>query len=418
MRVRPSALFLLLLALSCTRSRPDTPAVPVGPDSVDLGCPGLFKTWVSSGAGHGQPFIRFDWGDGDTSVWCGPGETARYSHSWSTSGVFAVRAQAHDQRAEFSEWAEPRRVTARVPPYPYRLVDSVALDGVELLDAQMLPNGKFVYVTDHDGSIWVVRTSDMEVAVRIELNGGCSLAQAVCSPDGEYVYATEYQFDGVAVVRTRDNVVVDSLMTGSGTEPTSIAVSPDGKHLYIGVDADTCFIVVVRLPDNVIEDTIYALGPDSYTTSLTVAPDGALLYAADVGEDRVCAVRLSDRAIEWQVPASVSNAPGALLVHPTGDRVYALTYECVLALESGTGVIVDSVPLSNYWSSGMGAGRLFLYVTCYDEEDNEAVVVVRTDDNKVVRVLPIPGGACDVAPSPDGQSLYVAGDHALYVLGR
>ncbi len=76
MRVRPSALFLLLLALSCTRSRPDTPAIPVGPDSVDLGCPGLFKTWVSSGAGHGPPVSRFDWGDGDTSVWCGPGETA------------------------------------------------------------------------------------------------------------------------------------------------------------------------------------------------------------------------------------------------------------------------------------------------------------------------------------------------------
>jgi len=33
----------------------------------------------------------------------------------------------------------------------------------------------------------------MRVA-QIALNGGCSSAQLVLSPDGKYVYATEYQF--------------------------------------------------------------------------------------------------------------------------------------------------------------------------------------------------------------------------------
>lgn len=416
MRVRLSALFLLVLALSCTRSRPDTPAVPVGPDSVDLGCPGLFKTWVSSSAGHGQPFIRFDWGDGDTSVWCGPGETARYSHAWSESGAFAVRAQARDDRAGFSEWSVPCQVNCVYPPYPYRITDSVALDGVELLDGVVLPDGKFVYVTDHDGTVWVVRTSSMRLVAQITVDEPCSSPQVLCSPDGEYVYTSEYRGCGVAVIRTADHMVVDSLMFDA--EPTSIAISPDGQRLYVAVDADSGgLIVVMRVPGCEVEDTIPTLAPDSYVASMKVAPDGSRLYASDLGDDRVCAISLSDYALEWQA-AAWGPAPGSIVVHPTGDYVYVPNQERVLVLESGTGTIVDSVQLPAYWSSGISPDGSYLYVTCRDSADNASVAVVRTSDNVVVRLIVIPGGACDVAPSPDGQCLYVAGGHALYVLGR
>jgi len=47
------------------------------------------------------------------------------------------------------------------------------------------------------------------------------------------------------------------------------------------------------------------------------------------------------------------------------------------------------------------------------------VAVVRTFDNKVVRVIAMPDVVLDVAPSPDCQRLYVAAENGkLYVLGR
>jgi DNA-binding beta-propeller fold protein YncE len=47
------------------------------------------------------------------------------------------------------------------------------------------------------------------------------------------------------------------------------------------------------------------------------------------------------------------------------------------------------------------------------------VAVVRTSDNEVVRVITMPTEVYDVAPSPDGEKLYVGADNGkLYVLSR
>jgi len=407
-----------LLAGCKLHNRPDAPAVPVGPDSVELDSAYVFRTWVTDGTEHGLVWVRFDWGDGDTSSWCGPGQTVGYSHSWREGGVFAVRAQARDDRAEWSEWSGPCSVAAVVPAYPYRLVDSVALVGVELLDAQVLPSGEFVYVADHDGTLWVVRTSDMQRVAEIRLSGACSSPQLVCSPDGEYVYATDYQHVGVAVIRTADQTVVDSLMVEAGGQPTSIAVSPDGARLYVAVEDGSDFIASYRLPDNVVEDTILIPGPDHYISSLHVAPDGSHLFASDLDEGSVCSIRLSDNTIEWQVPAWVSEAPGGTVLHPAGSPLYLLKSECVSVLESGTGSLVDTIALVPFWGADISPDGSFLYCTCSVDDTIGAVAVVRTSDNEVARFVAIPNGACDVAPSTDGRRLYAVSDHALYVLSR
>jgi len=203
-------------------------------------------------------------------------------------------------------------------------------------------------------------------------------------------------------------------------EPTGVAVSPDGKRLYVAVDADSGFIVVVRLPDNVVEDTIFTPGIWSYPTSLHVAPNGTRLYVGSLETDDVYAIDLSDYTIEWRAPLwGTSTASGAVAMHPSGSPLYVVDHGGISFLESGTGAVIDSIPLQgDLWSAGIALDGSYLYVTCRDEEDNEAVVVARTADNKVARVITIPRGACEVAPSPDGQRLYVAGSHALYVLGR
>ncbi len=419
LRGGPLLMLGLLFAAGCMHNRPDAPAIPVGPSSVELDSAYTYRTFTSFPREYGLVWVRFDWGDGDTSQWCGHDETVACSHSWREGGVFAVRAQARDQRTEFSEWSAPCSLTAIVPPYPYRLVDSVAVIDAPLYDVLVLPGGDYVYVTnDYSGALSVVRISDLQLVAQIPFNGGWSSSgQVVCSPDGQYVYATCFRDDWVAVVRTEDQVVVDSLMVDG--EVLSVAIAPDGKRLYAAVDADSGFIVVVRVPDNVIEDTIFTPGVSNYITSMKVAPDGSCLYAMNLEEGCVCAMRLSDNTIEWQVRAWGPEAPGGVVLHPTGDPLYALKRECVLVLASATGAVVDSVLLSTYWSSEILPDGSFLYVTCGVGEDSGAVAVVRTSDNKVVRVIAMPDEVLDVAPTPDGQRLYVAGGNGkLYVLGR
>jgi DNA-binding beta-propeller fold protein YncE len=416
--------FMLALAMSCMHNRPDPPDVPVGPSSVEVDSAYTFNASASSGRKyeqHGLVWVRFEWGDGDTSPWCGHGETVECSHSWRHGGTYAVRAQARDDRAELSEWSEPLKVTSVVPAYPYRLVDSVTVGGA-LFDAQVLPNGEFVYVTDMWGeSLSVVRTSDMQVVRQISLNQGWwgeGEVQVMCSPNSDFAYVVPYSYDCVGVIRTSDHVVVDSMKLEG--DALCSAISPDGKRLYVSVDAGPVFVVVFRLPDNIVEDTIFTPDAYPYISSMTVAPDGSRLYAVDIGDQMgVCATRLSDFVIEWQVPDDdVSEGPGALAVRPEGSHLYVLEEELVSVRNSGSGFIVGAASLESPWSAEIDPDGSFLYVACAGE-DGGAVAVVRTSDNKVVRVIAMPDEVYDVAPSPDGQKLYVTGENGkLYVLGR
>jgi DNA-binding beta-propeller fold protein YncE len=316
------------------------------------------------------------------------------------------------------------KLFTRAASYPTRLVDSVTVSDAPLIDAQVSPNGKLVYVTDEfSGKLSVVRTSDMQLVAQIPFNdgwwGGAGQA-VVCSPDGKYAYATEYRYDWVAVVRASDQVVVDSLMVDG--EVTGVAVAPDGKRLYMAVDADSDFVVVVRLPDDVVEDTIFMPGIDIYITSLQVAPDGARLFAGNLEEGGVYAIGLSDNTVEWTATAWGSAAQGGIAVHPAGSPLYVVEDSIVSVRESGTGALIHSISLPrSLWSADVSPDGSCLYVTCGYDSSRGAVAMVRTSDDSMVRVTAMPSDvwACDAAPSPDGNRLYVAGNNGkLYVLGR
>ena len=86
------------------------PNTPTGPSSVGAG---ESATYTASGAtsssGHSLEY-RFDWDDGNLSTWSS--STGR-SHAWSSSGTYAVKAQArcatHDDVE--SEWSNPKSVS-------------------------------------------------------------------------------------------------------------------------------------------------------------------------------------------------------------------------------------------------------------------------------------------------------------------
>ncbi len=104
----------------------------------------------------------------------------------------------------------------------------------------MLPNGKYAYVANSlDNTVSVIDTSTNKVTDTIKNTG--SGGYLVASPDGKYVYATNYGSDpgSVSVIDTTTNSIVTKIPVSglSYGETGWIAISPDGNRVY-AVNAD------------------------------------------------------------------------------------------------------------------------------------------------------------------------------------
>ena len=62
------------------------------------------------------------------------------------------------------------------------------------------------------------------------------------TPNGSYVYVTNYHSDTVSVVQTSDNTVVDIISVGDF--PRGVAVIPNGRYVYVANGFDNTMSVI------------------------------------------------------------------------------------------------------------------------------------------------------------------------------
>ncbi len=87
---------------------PLIPNKPNGPSTGKTGIDYLFTTSTTDNDGD-MVYYMWRWGDGDYSDWVGPfnsGETASYSHTYTTTGNFQVRVKAKDTNDQETDWSE------------------------------------------------------------------------------------------------------------------------------------------------------------------------------------------------------------------------------------------------------------------------------------------------------------------------
>ena len=128
------------------RSKPATPAMPIGPTTGSIGMiytfaisgldsdKGTLYTYEASAADSdkSQMMYIFDWGDGTTSEtgYVNLGRLASVSHGWSEAGIYWVKARAIDSNGLSSSWSKPLIVTIKqnyrptVPTAPTVLTQS------------------------------------------------------------------------------------------------------------------------------------------------------------------------------------------------------------------------------------------------------------------------------------------------------
>jgi hypothetical protein len=101
------------LLAGCKKKKPLYAEIPWGTASGRAGALLFFQGSATHPDGD-DVAIRFDWGDGGTSLWTdwlASGETLLLSHRWSAANTYSVRTQAKDTAGTLSDWSDPFNVT-------------------------------------------------------------------------------------------------------------------------------------------------------------------------------------------------------------------------------------------------------------------------------------------------------------------
>ena len=98
---------------------PAAPTAPTGPTQGFTFVDYTFSTVAPADPEGQRVYVRWDWGNNETSQWLGPytaGQQATASYAWKQPGVYNVRVKARDENGSQSSWSGPLTVTIAAQP--------------------------------------------------------------------------------------------------------------------------------------------------------------------------------------------------------------------------------------------------------------------------------------------------------------
>ncbi len=138
------------------------------------------------------------------------------------------------------------------------------------------------------------------------------------TPNGSYVYVTNFNDNTVSVIQTSDKTVIATISVGEG--PRYLAVTPNGSYVYVAnSNAET--LSVIQTSDKTVADTISVA---DYPLGVAVAPNGSDVYVTNSQADTVSVIRTSDKTVTGTI--SVGDHPFGIAVAPSGSYVYVANY--------------------------------------------------------------------------------------------
>lgn len=222
----------------------------------------------------------------------------------------------------------------------------------EYLDVAATPNGNYVYASDYNtGEVVKIDTSNNNVLSSIFTKAGAYGIDF--TPDGGYAFvACKNATPTVARISVLDDSINEiTLTTGDGFElgsPMDVVVTADGSAAYLSTGSyrnTTGYIGLVSpLPsENPTVSAIHVGG--SSNRELAITPDGKYLYVASENPNgSVIKVNVADNTVITTIDLLSNNTPHGIAISPDGLWVYvSLRYEGIAIIDASTDEVVKIV---------------------------------------------------------------------------
>ena len=249
----------------------------------------------------------------------------------------------------------------------------------------LTPDGTKTYVAEDNGTIQVLKTSDLSNIASIpstEFEGDSPSFIAI-SPNGPEGYVTTTTTK-VYVFNTDTNHVTGSFSLPTGAQCNQIAVTPNGSEVYVG-DLISNQIFYITISDGSVH-SITGMSGATFTSGIATAPDGRAAYAVqqgDIGANLTKIDTSTHSTVEFAIPPQLS-APQFVSITPDGKTaciadsgiVGAGQYVAFIDTESGSSsalqlttslqsyligsaITPDQAPTARFTSMGDGATVAF-----------------------------------------------------------
>jgi YVTN family beta-propeller protein len=196
------------------------------------------------------------------------------------------------------------------------------------------PDGRYIFVTNFSGaSVSVVDTTTWSVTRTIKTPAAPH--SIVLSPDGRYIYVACYLGAAVAIIATAQQAVVGTIPLPAQARPYGLNISRDGHYLYTSDNFSGRLFTLDALTRRAITSTQVGLRPALIARS----PDGATLYVANGASHNLSILDIASDPAAPRVIATtqLDGYPHGVSVTPDGR------YVVVADTVSGNVSIVDAL---------------------------------------------------------------------------
>lgn len=136
---------------------------------------------------------------------------------------------------------------ALINPATDQVGNQLALNEVGIVpDATITPNGQFAYVTKFSidggtGQVWVINLATQTTTAIIPMPDRSAYG-ITASPDGRFVFATDFSLGEVSVISTATNQIIANVPVGPN--PNDVAFSPDSSKAFVTNEGNTTVSVI------------------------------------------------------------------------------------------------------------------------------------------------------------------------------
>lgn len=236
-------------------------------------------------------------------------------------------------------------------PFLGQLVDTIDMEvGDTPLGIAASPNGRFVYITNFDGgNLRVIDTADPSNVLPTAIGLGYYPAGVAVSPDSRYVYVVNtygsrqnYTGYGSLYALTASDGTVAWTVDNLGERPLAVAVSPDGHNVYVTNSGNGTLSVIDTVAKSEVTGLFSRIKVGTDPIGVTASPDGQFIYVANREDNTVSVIQTSEDVVDYEVitEIDVGVAPLGIAVTPDGAKVFVTNQGDDTAPEYGSVSII------------------------------------------------------------------------------